>query len=112
MELIEGPTLEQLARDNAELRRRLDDLQTAALRRLRVEMELRADVERKATAALGQSERKFKDLVQSINAIVWEADARTFEFSFVSEQAEPILGYPVEQWLREPQFWRNHLHPD
>ncbi|MEI4861468.1 PAS domain-containing protein, partial [Klebsiella pneumoniae] len=43
---------------------------------------------------------------------VWEADADTFEFSFVSEQAERILGYPTERWVREPTFWSDHLHPD
>jgi len=30
----------------------------------------------------------------------------------VSEQAERILGYPTARWLREPTFWRDHVHPD
>jgi len=37
------------------------------------------------------------DLVNSVEGIVWEADTATFSFSFVSEQAERILGYLVEQ---------------
>ncbi|HKV40061.1 MAG TPA: ATP-binding protein, partial [Blastocatellia bacterium] len=37
---------------------------------------------------------------------------RTFGFYFVSQQAERILGYPVEQWLNDPDFWRDHIHPD
>lgn len=45
-------------------------------------------------------------------AIVWEADATTTEFTFVSESAEDILGYPVEQWLDEPDFWVNLIHPE
>jgi PAS domain-containing protein len=52
------------------------------------------------------------DLVNSVEGIVWEADTATFSFSFVSEQAERILGYLVEQWIREPTFWRDHLHPE
>jgi PAS domain S-box-containing protein len=51
-------------------------------------------------------------LLIAVGGIVWEADAKTFKFSFVSEQAERILGYPIEQWLREPTFWRDHVHPD
>src|SRR5262245_25399915 len=51
-----------------------------------------------AEMALVRSEQKYKTLIQSIDAIVWEADAQTFEFSFVSEQAEQLLGYPVECW--------------
>lgn len=56
--------------------------------------------------------QRFRDLVNSVEGIVWEADAQSFVFSFVSEQAERILGYPVEQWLREPTFWKDHLHSE
>jgi PAS domain S-box-containing protein len=56
------------------------------------------------------AEQRFRDLVDSVEGIVWEADAETFAFSFVSQQAERILGYPAEQWLREPTFWQDHLH--
>lgn len=45
-------------------------------------------------------------------AIVWEADATTPEFTFVSPSAEDILGYPVEQWLDQPDFWVNLIHPE
>ena len=54
---------------------------------------------------------RFRDLVNSVEGIVWEADAATFRFSFVSDQAERILGYPLERWLSEPTFWKDHLHP-
>jgi len=50
-------------------------------------------------------------LVNGIGAIVWEADAETFQFSFVSKEAENILGYAVNEWL-EPRFWPKHTHPD
>ncbi len=65
-----------------------------------------------AEQALAHSERMFKDLVQSVSAVVWEADARTFVFSFVSEQAEKLLGYPTDDWLATPAFWADHIHPD
>ena len=38
------------------------------------------------------------------DAIVWEGDAATFQFTYVGEAAERVLGYPVERW-REPGFW-------
>ena len=50
-------------------------------------------------------------LVSSLDGIVWEADGETFRFTFVSPQAERILGYPLRQWL-EPNFWRKHTHPE
>jgi PAS domain S-box-containing protein len=51
------------------------------------------------------------DLIATIDGIVWEADAQTFCFTFVSAQAERLLGYPVSQWLGDPEFWANHIHP-
>jgi PAS domain S-box-containing protein len=65
-----------------------------------------------AERALQQSQKMYEALVNSVDGIVWEADAQTFRFTFVSKQAEKLLGYPVEQWLDELTFWRNHVHPD
>jgi PAS domain S-box-containing protein len=68
--------------------------------------------ERAALAEAVAAQQRFRDLVNSVEGIVWEADAQTFAFSFVSEQAERILGYPLERWLSEPAFWKDHLHPE
>jgi PAS domain S-box-containing protein len=39
------------------------------------------------------------------SALVWEGNAQTFEFSYVSPNAEKLLGYPVSRWTCEPTFW-------
>ena len=62
--------------------------------------------------SLRESEERHRNLVQGLDAIVWEGDAVTWQFTFVSQRAEAMLGYPVDQWLKEPDFWVNHLHPD
>jgi PAS domain S-box-containing protein len=54
---------------------------------------------------------RFIKLVDSVDGIVWEADAQTFTFTYVSRQAERLLGYPVEAWAVEG-FWLAHLHPE
>ncbi|GAB2635485.1 PAS domain-containing protein [Belliella aquatica] len=54
----------------------------------------------------------FQAIVENVDGIMWEADALTFKFSFVSPQVEEILGYSPEEWLSEDQFWINHIHPD
>jgi PAS domain S-box-containing protein len=79
-------------------RRRTED----SLKRAREELETRV---RERTAEL-------RDLINSVDGIVWEADATTFQFSFVSMQAERILGYPVARWISVPTFWKDHLHPE
>lgn len=65
-----------------------------------------------AEAARRQAETQYRELVEWIQAIVWRADARTFRFSFVSPEAEHVLGYPARLWLEDPSFWREHVHPD
>ena len=65
-----------------------------------------------AAEALRQSQKQYHDLINSIDGMVWEADAETFRFTFVSEQAEQILGYPRGRWIEESDFWANHIHPE
>ena len=100
-------------------RRRAED----ALKSVREQLEGRV---RERTAALEQSnerlhravadavstEHRFRELVDSVDGIVWEADATTLQFSFVNRQAERILGYRSDRWLSDPTFWEDHLHPD
>ena len=50
--------------------------------------------------------QKLETLVNSIDGIVWEADARTFRFTFVSQQCERLLGYTPEQWMAGHDFWQ------
>jgi PAS domain S-box-containing protein len=62
--------------------------------------------------ALQQARQQHQDLIDSIEGIVWEADARTLRFTFVSHWAEQLLGYPASHWVEEPGFWAEHLHPE
>ncbi len=72
----------------------------------------RALEERAVHREQARTEQRLREVVQDLDAIVWEADAETWQFSFVSQRAEDILGYPVSQWLTEPDFWLNHIHRD
>jgi len=58
------------------------------------------------------AEQALHELIRTVDGIVWEADPDTLAFTFVSRHAERLLGYPVERWLSEPDFWANHLHPE
>ncbi|MBI2750577.1 MAG: EAL domain-containing protein [Burkholderiales bacterium] len=67
---------------------------------------------RKQTEAeLEESHLRFRDLVVSTDGIVWEGDATTFAFNYVSQNAERMLGYPVSDWL-QPGFWADHIYPE
>src|SRR5947208_1154625 len=67
---------------------------------------------KKAEEALHEAHQNYVTLVNSLDGIVWEADAQTFAFSFVSPQAERLLGYPLTRWTTEPTFWKDHIHPE
>jgi diguanylate cyclase (GGDEF)-like protein/PAS domain S-box-containing protein len=69
--------------------------------------------ERKAgEEELGALRREYEELVGSVEAIIWKGEAQTLRFTFVSEQAEAILGYPAQSWLEDPSFWPDHIHPE
>jgi PAS domain S-box-containing protein len=51
-------------------------------------------------------------LVESLHGIIWQAEGETLRFTFVNRAAEQVLGYPIDQWLTQPDFWSEHLHPD
>jgi len=57
------------------------------------------------------AERRFRDLVHGVDAIVWEADAASLACTFVSQRAEELLGYPIERWLGAPDFWGEIVDP-
>lgn len=52
-------------------------------------------------------------LVSKCRLLVWEGDATTFQFRYVSPSAVDILGYPLSRWTTEPNFWADVVvHPD
>src|SRR5688572_19941560 len=63
------------------------------------------------TALINQSKEKNFALINTVDGIVWEADAASFRFIFVSKKAEHLLGYPLEEWLKDG-FWAGHIHPE
>jgi diguanylate cyclase (GGDEF)-like protein/PAS domain S-box-containing protein len=58
------------------------------------------------------SQSRFDDLVSSLDAIVWEADGDDYRMTYVSPRSKDVAGYAPEDWLTQPEFWENHLHPD
>jgi PAS domain S-box-containing protein len=65
----------------------------------------------KLNPSAGTTDARYRGMVESVQAIVWRLDAATLQGTFISHEAETLLGYPVEAWT-EPNFWQNHLHPE
>ena len=54
----------------------------------------------------------FRELVDGLDAIVWEGDPEGRCAAFVSRRTEELLGYPAKRWLSEPDFWVTVVHPE
>ena len=66
---------------------------------------------RRSDIAHKLSEQRFKNLVDTTDGIVWEADIQADTFTYISENVERILGYSVDEWL-QPHFWPKYIHPE
>ncbi|RVT73354.1 PAS domain S-box protein [Flavobacterium sufflavum] len=65
---------------------------------------------KKADEIIIDSQQKIESLINTIDGIVWECDAQTLEFTFVSKKVENILGYTAEEWMSSPTFWTDHIY--
>ncbi len=57
-----------------------------------------------ARAEAETAERRVRDLVHGMDAIVTEFEIATRRVLFVNGRVETLLGYPVEQWLADPRL--------
>lgn len=63
------------------------------------------------SARVTDTERQLHDLLASLNVVLWRAEPGERRFTFVSDHAEALFGFPVERWLDERGFWLARLHP-
>jgi PAS domain S-box-containing protein len=102
----------QIARLNADLEQRVIE-RTAELEIANRQKDELLKREKLARFQAQETEQRFRDLINGLeHAIFWEADPQTFQFSFVSESAQKLLGYPLSRWLQESDFGMNLLHSE
>ncbi|WP_395377797.1 EAL domain-containing protein [Marinicella sp. W31] len=65
-----------------------------------------------ANKDLEQSNQLYQSMIENQPVIFWQVDLEEDKFTYVSQEAEAILGYPIEQWMSEKDFFLNHLHKD
>lgn len=57
-------------------------------------------------------EQQFESLINSVEAIIWEADFKTSVVNYVSQFVFELLGYSVERWLEEPGLFMQIVHSE
>jgi PAS domain S-box-containing protein len=82
-------------------------------RRRRIVGVVRDVSEQKRLATQHQaSEKSYRDIIETIDGIIWEAESDKERVTFISDSVERILGYRAAAWMAEPLFWENHLFPE
>ncbi|MEO7646882.1 MAG: PAS domain S-box protein [Gemmatimonadaceae bacterium] len=55
--------------------------------------------------------RRFDQILDSVDAVVWEWDARLGKLDFVNNRIETVFGFPAERWRGDLDFWESRIHP-
>jgi two-component system, sensor histidine kinase and response regulator len=63
-------------------------------------------------AELDRSEQRMRELVEAAQVVLWRGEIDGTRCNFVNREAVSLLGFSVEQWLTEPNFWLDHLEPE
>ncbi|HUT24725.1 MAG TPA: GAF domain-containing protein, partial [Sumerlaeia bacterium] len=59
-----------------------------------------------------RSEAQYRDLAENMSEVIYRADPETFSPNYVNRSIEGLYGYAVDDWSRNPDLWRETIHPD
>ena len=79
---------------------------------LRINQRMHREIARSAVLQeeLRERETHYRNLVENLSAIAWEATTGDFTYTYVSAHAETLLGYPLNDW-KQPDFWQRCVYP-
>ena len=67
---------------------------------------------RRSEMALAESEERFRQLAENLDAIFYLTDLDNSEVFYLSPAYEKIFGRPVKEVYASPRSWRAAIHPD
>jgi PAS domain S-box-containing protein len=67
--------------------------------------------ERRGVEQMEVVNKQYQSILENIDGVLWELDLETRELTITNEKRKPVLGYSMEEWQSEPDFWKRHLHP-
>lgn len=62
-------------------------------------------------AAMVVAESRLKFFLSATPAVIYAAKPQNYAITFISENVGLVTGYKPEEFIKEPGFWINHIHP-
>jgi two-component system, sensor histidine kinase and response regulator len=78
----------------------------------RTRRRLVAEERRRAEEALRDTEERFRQLAENIQAIFWVMDAKEHRFIYVNPGYEELSGRTCRSLYEQPNSWLEQIHPD
>lgn len=82
-----------------------------AVQRALKERASRAQAKRTQQALL-HSENQMRGILSTIEDVVWSMSLVTGQLLYVNPAAEKLTGRAAEEFLKDPQLWLGHVHPE
>jgi diguanylate cyclase (GGDEF)-like protein/PAS domain S-box-containing protein len=72
-----------------------------------------SDIQRdkEAQAALLESRKLYQDLLENLDAVVWESEVGR-GITYISPRSLEMFGYTPEEWMGRPDIWASRIHPE
>ncbi len=83
---------------------------TQLINSLATQQEANWEEMRRQYGQLVRESQRLNAMLHGIKAVVWNIDPKQGRFLYVSGDAESLLGFPTDEWLRE-DFFEQHIHP-
>src|SRR6185295_6411959 len=69
------------------------------------------DISSAGPELINQSKERLTELLNTTKIVAWEGKVENQRFTYVSDQAFKMLGFPATEWCEE-NFLADHIHPD